>query len=198
MLAPQAHGKGLELMAWIDADVPALVSGDRGRLRQVLTNLLANAVKFTESRRGRRARARPERRPRVRFDVTDTGIGISRERARHALRVVRAGRHLDDAPLRRHRPRPGDLAPARRADGRRDRRRQRRRARAARSGSPPRLAEPAMPRRRGAPRTAAGRACGCSSSTTTRPTARSSTAYLRVAAACTRERRVRRRRGARR
>ena len=35
MLAPQAHGKDLELMAWIDEDVPALVSGDRGRLRQV-------------------------------------------------------------------------------------------------------------------------------------------------------------------
>ena len=49
MLAPQAHGKDLELMAWIDADVPAMVNGDRGRLRQVLTNLLSNAVKFTES-----------------------------------------------------------------------------------------------------------------------------------------------------
>ena len=49
MLAPQAHGKDLELMAWIDDDVPAMVNGDRGRLRQVLTNLLSNAVKFTES-----------------------------------------------------------------------------------------------------------------------------------------------------
>ena len=49
MLAPQAHGKGLELMAWIDDDVPTMVNGDRGRVRQVLTNLLSNAVKFTES-----------------------------------------------------------------------------------------------------------------------------------------------------
>src|SRR3954447_15064316 len=49
MLAPEAHGKGLELMAWLDDDVPAMVNGDRARLRQVLTNLLSNAVKFTEA-----------------------------------------------------------------------------------------------------------------------------------------------------
>ena len=76
MLAPQAHGKNLELMAWIDEDVPSLVSGDRGRLRQVLTNLIANAIKFTEA--GEVAvRVRRER-DHVRFDVADTGIGISR------------------------------------------------------------------------------------------------------------------------
>jgi signal transduction histidine kinase/DNA-binding response OmpR family regulator/HAMP domain-containing protein len=79
MLAPQAHGKRLELMAWIDDDVPVTVTGDRGRLRQVLTNLLSNAVKFTE--RGEVAvRVRLDRRgggdAHVRFDVIDTGIGI--------------------------------------------------------------------------------------------------------------------------
>jgi signal transduction histidine kinase/DNA-binding response OmpR family regulator/CHASE3 domain sensor protein len=79
MLAPQAHGKGLELMAWIDDDVPTTVNGDRGRVRQVLTNLLSNAVKFTE--RGEVAvRVRVMRRAGddalVRFDVVDTGIGI--------------------------------------------------------------------------------------------------------------------------
>ena len=61
MLAPQAHGKGLELMAWIDDDVPAMVRGDRGRLRQVLTNLLSNAVKFTEAGEVVGARAHGER-----------------------------------------------------------------------------------------------------------------------------------------
>ena len=76
MLAPQAHGKNLELMAWIDEDVPTLVSGDRGRLRQVLTNLISNAIKFTEA--GEVAvRVRRERDV-VRFDVIDTGVGISR------------------------------------------------------------------------------------------------------------------------
>ncbi len=79
MLAPQGHGKGLELMAWIDDDVPSTVSGDRARLRQVLTNLVANAVKFTE--RGEvavrvRLAQRDERQAIVRFDVIDTGIGI--------------------------------------------------------------------------------------------------------------------------
>jgi two-component system sensor histidine kinase/response regulator len=79
MLAPQAHGKGLELMAWIDDDVPATVTGDRGRLRQVLTNLLSNAVKFTE--RGEvavrvRLKRRSDGEAEVRFDVVDTGIGI--------------------------------------------------------------------------------------------------------------------------
>src|SRR4051794_12073878 len=79
MLAPQAHGKGLELMAWIDDDVPATVGGDRARLRQVLTDLVANAVKFTE--RGEvavrvRLAQRDGRRTSIRFDVADTGIGI--------------------------------------------------------------------------------------------------------------------------
>ena len=77
MLAPQAHGKGLELMAWIDDAVPAMVNGDRGRVRQVLTNLLSNAVKFTESGEVT-VRVRMDG-TRVRFDVTDTGIGISRK-----------------------------------------------------------------------------------------------------------------------
>ncbi len=79
MLAPQAHGKGLELMAWIDDDVPSTVSGDRARLRQVLTNLVANAVKFTErgevAVRVRLAR-RDDAQSIIRFDVIDTGIGI--------------------------------------------------------------------------------------------------------------------------
>ena len=97
MLAPQAHGKDLELMAWIDADVPALVNGDRGRLRQVLTNLLSNAVKFTES--GEVAvRVRRERGG-VRFDVTDTGIGISR----HAIaRLFDSFAQADTSTTRRY------------------------------------------------------------------------------------------------
>ncbi len=77
MLAPQAHGKNLELMAWIDDDVATMVNGDRGRLRQVLTNLLSNAVKFTEAGEVT-VRVRNEGAD-VRIDVADTGIGITRQ-----------------------------------------------------------------------------------------------------------------------
>ena len=104
MLAPQAHGKGLELMAWIDDDVPPLVNGDRGRLRQVLTNLVANAVKFTEARRGRGARARPTARRDVRFDVADTGIGIAPPARRRGCSTP--------SPRPTPRPRAATAAPA--------------------------------------------------------------------------------------
>jgi two-component system, sensor histidine kinase and response regulator len=81
MLAPQAHGKGLELTAFVASDVPAMVRGDRGRLRQVLTNLLSNAVKFTH--RGEVAvrvelLERDDAGAKLRFEVSDTGIGIAK------------------------------------------------------------------------------------------------------------------------
>jgi PAS domain S-box-containing protein len=81
MLAGQAHGKDLELTQWIDDDVPALARGDGGRLRQVLTNLISNAVKFTATGEVRvtvRRQAGPG--IGVRVEVADTGIGIAPER----------------------------------------------------------------------------------------------------------------------
>ena len=48
MLAVKAHEKGLELVVDIDREVPRQVSGDPGRLRQILVNLVGNAIKFTE------------------------------------------------------------------------------------------------------------------------------------------------------
>src|SRR4029079_19603844 len=83
MLAPSPHGKALELLPWIDDDVPSVVRGDRGRLRQVLTNLLSNAVKFTE--RGEvavrvRLLAGAGDEVVVRFEVRDTGIGVTPEK----------------------------------------------------------------------------------------------------------------------
>jgi PAS domain S-box-containing protein len=102
MMAPQAHGKGLELLTWIDDDVPATVRGDRGRLRQVLTNLVGNAVKFTaEGEVTVRVRlAEPgERTALLRFDVTDTGIGVDRTAL---LRLFDSFSQADTSTTRRY------------------------------------------------------------------------------------------------
>lgn len=77
-----ARQKGLELESIIAARLPVRARGDAGRLRQVLTNLLDNAIRFTE--RGRIVLSaavigRSEGRTKLRFEVKDTGIGISEE-----------------------------------------------------------------------------------------------------------------------
>ncbi len=82
LVAGQAQAKDLELIASLDPALPAHVLGDAGRIRQVLLNLLGNAVKFTSA--GEvvlRARARPDPSGRVilRFEVADTGIGVAPE-----------------------------------------------------------------------------------------------------------------------
>ena len=83
MLATRAAERGVELVCRVASGMPAQVYGDPGRLRQILTNLTANALKFT--RRGEVvivARSEPDRGRIVRlvFEVRDTGIGIPEER----------------------------------------------------------------------------------------------------------------------
>jgi PAS domain S-box-containing protein len=82
MVRVRAIQKGLALTCNIDADVPAALSGDPGRLRQVLVNLAGNAVKFTD-RGGVAIRVSLQRSDNIglvlHFSVRDTGIGISGE-----------------------------------------------------------------------------------------------------------------------
>jgi PAS domain S-box-containing protein len=79
IIASQAQAKGLELDASFSAEVPDAVCGDAGRVRQVLLNLVTNAVKFTENGRisvhGEVAEEQNDG-IRLRFVVNDTGIGI--------------------------------------------------------------------------------------------------------------------------
>ena len=81
-VAEGAERKGVELFCDVDANLPPHLVGDPGRLRQVLLNLVSNAVKFTE--RGEvgvavRVVDSAPGRCLVRFDVSDTGIGIAED-----------------------------------------------------------------------------------------------------------------------
>jgi PAS domain S-box-containing protein len=85
LLAGPAQAKGLELIAVIERAVPTLVRGDPGRVRQVLTNLIANAIKFTQA--GEvvvRASATEDTGgdTLLRFEVSDTGDGIHPDKLR--------------------------------------------------------------------------------------------------------------------
>ena len=82
MMAIRAHEKGLELVCQIAPGTPSLLRGDAGRLRQILVNLLGNAVKFTHAGEVAvtlEAESEDEEAAKLRFAVTDTGIGIPQE-----------------------------------------------------------------------------------------------------------------------
>jgi two-component system, sensor histidine kinase and response regulator len=84
MLAPQAEAKGLELCVNYPADVPRQFRGDADRLRQVVTNLVGNAVKFTHSGHvvlAAEVLQRESGTALVQVSVTDTGIGIAPDKA---------------------------------------------------------------------------------------------------------------------
>lgn len=80
LLSEQAHRRGLVLTNRIDPDVPAMMNGDASRLRQILLNLVGNALKFTEQGHVNISVQRQKHtKSSLLFKVTDTGIGIKPE-----------------------------------------------------------------------------------------------------------------------
>lgn len=101
LLAVSARQKGLELETQLDASVPAVLRGDPGRLRQILTNLLDNAIKFTEqgkvsvnvkrvSDMAQADSSRINKAPtscHLQFVVSDTGCGITPEHQQQLFQI---------------------------------------------------------------------------------------------------------------
>ncbi len=92
LVQPAAVSKSLPVHVEHDEDVPARVVGDRGRVRQVMLNLIHNAVRYTEDGEVTvRVRVGPETEtgPSLELIVEDTGVGMSREQLRTALLAER-------------------------------------------------------------------------------------------------------------
>lgn len=125
LLAPRSHAKGIELVAVMAPDVPDAVLADAIRLRQILTNLVGNAVKFTE-KGGVHIDVgmivRSDRRM-LRFEVRDTGVGVPPEKRQEIFKEFVQAELDACAPLRRVGIGPRDFEKACHGDGRRDRRR---------------------------------------------------------------------------
>ncbi len=101
MFAERAHRKGLELLCMVYRDVPTSLRGDPDRLRQILINLVGNAVKFTEGGEvvmRTKLVDKSDTEITVRFEVQDTGIGITSE---DQLRLFQSFTQVDGSSRRR-------------------------------------------------------------------------------------------------
>ena len=107
VVATQTQNKELELFTLIEGNVPATLIGDDSRLRQVLTNLVSNAIKFTDSGEvairvslaDLTSVPRNSRRQVLHFEVRDTGIGISR---RDRKKLFQSFSQLDASTTRKY------------------------------------------------------------------------------------------------
>ena len=103
VLVIQAKGQGERLVFSVDEDVPVHLYGDVGRIRQILANLVGNAIKFAEAGeillRVSREDGGDEERLRLRFSVQDSGIGIAQEKLD---RIFDAFQQLDASTTRKY------------------------------------------------------------------------------------------------
>ncbi|MBE9125237.1 MULTISPECIES: response regulator [unclassified Coleofasciculus] len=104
LCSSQANAKELELALLIDTDVPRQLLGDAGRLRQILTNLVGNSVKFTDAGEvvihvSVSGESEDEQKTQLRFAVKDTGIGISLDDQR---KLFQAFSQVDVSTTRKH------------------------------------------------------------------------------------------------
>jgi signal transduction histidine kinase/CheY-like chemotaxis protein len=84
LMKPQATEKGIEFITHFDPSTPKQINSDPTRVRQILLNLISNAIKFTEKGRISVAVSAmvAQEKPAVRFEVSDTGIGLTAEQQR--------------------------------------------------------------------------------------------------------------------
>jgi len=83
LMAPRAQTKGIEIASYVDERLPLQLIGDVARLRQVLLNLVSNAIKFTEKGGVAVIAEQGDDENEVRFEVRDSGIGLKDEDIAH-------------------------------------------------------------------------------------------------------------------
>ncbi|XLZ72291.1 response regulator [Massilia sp. SR12] len=102
VFAPQAQAKGIEMEFAVANNIPLAICGDPNRLRQVIVNLLGNAIKFTDQGRitvAVRVAQEDAQSARLRVEVHDTGIGVAREARSHIFDSFSQG---DGSTTRKH------------------------------------------------------------------------------------------------